>query len=103
MNFQGVSKTSNITLENLGGGNMYNILKEKENFEPNHCAINKIDIEVSASQKGNYATHKPIETDKIVSTESTYYSINTKFYIVSLSVIGVYIFSRILIKSKTLK
>ena len=41
---------------------MYNILKEKENFEPNHCAINKIDIEVSASQKGNYATHKPIET-----------------------------------------
>lgn len=93
MNFQGESKTSNIILENLGGGNTYNILKEKENFEPNHCAINKIDIEV-------YAKHKD---SKIVSTESTYYSNNTKFYIISLSVIGVYIFSRILSKSKTLK
>jgi hypothetical protein len=93
MNFQVESKTSNIILENLGGGNMYNILKEKENFEPNHCAINKIDIEV-------YASHKD---SKIVSTESTYYSNNTKFYIISLSVIGVYIFSRILSKSKTLK
>ena len=96
MNFQGESKTSNIILENLGGGNTYNILKEKENFEPNHCAINKIDIEV-------YAKHKQIEDNKIVSTESTYYSNNTKFYIISLSVIGVYIFSRILSKSKTLK
>ena len=87
MNSQSVSKTSNILLENLGDGNMYNILKEKENFEPNHCTINKIDI----------------ATDKIVSTGSTYYSINTKFYIISLSVIGVYVFSRILIKSQNLK
>ena len=85
MNFQGVSKTSNIILENSGGDSMYHILKEKENFEPNHCSINKIDI------------------GKIVSTDSTYYSINTKFYIISLSVIGVYIFSRILSKSKNLK
>lgn len=85
MNFQGESKTSNIILENSGGDSMYHILKEKENFEPNHCAINKIDI------------------GKIVSTDSTYYSINTKFYIISLSVIGVYIFSRILSKSKNLK
>ena len=82
-----VSKTSNIILENLGGGNKYNILKENENFEPNNCTINKIDISV----------------DRIVSTESTYHSINTKFYIISLSVIGVYIFSRIMIKSRSLK
>lgn len=85
MNFQGESKTSNIILENSGGDSVYHILKEKENFEPNHCSINKIDI------------------GKIVSTDSTYYSINTKFYIISLSVIGVYIFSRILSKSKNLK
>ena len=82
-----VSKTSNIILENLGGGNKYNILKENENFEPNNCTINKIDISV----------------DRIVSAESTYHSINTKFYIISLSVIGVYIFSRIMIKSRSLK
>ncbi len=87
MNFKSESKTSNIILENLGGGNVYNILKENENFEPNNCSINKIDISV----------------DKIVNTESAYYSINTKFYIISLSVIGVYIFSCIMIKSRTLK
>jgi hypothetical protein len=87
MNFKNDSKTSNILLENLGGKSVYNILKEKENFEPNSCAINKIDISV----------------DKIVSTESTYHSINTKFYIMSLSIIGIYVFSRILIKSQSLK
>ncbi len=86
MDFQSVSKTSNVLLENLGGS-MYNIVKEKENFEPNYCVINKIDI----------------TADKIMSTESTYHSVNTKFYIISLSVIGVYIFSQILIKSQTLK
>ena len=37
---------------------MQNILKENENFVPNNCAINKIDISV----------------DKIVRTESTYHS-----------------------------
>ena len=87
MSFTSESKTSKIILENLGAGNMYNILKDNENFEPNNCSINKIDISV----------------DKIVSTESTYHSINTKFYIISLSVIGIYIFSRILMKSRTLK
>jgi hypothetical protein len=86
MNFQSVTKTSNILLENLGGS-MYNIIKDNEKLEPNYCSVNKIDI----------------GADKMVSTESTYHSINTKFYIISLSVIGVYVFSRILIKSQTLK
>lgn len=87
MNFNCIPKTSKILLENLGGS-VYTIVKDNERTEPNYCSINQIDI----------------TSDKIINDKSTYYSLNhdlnTKFYIASLSMIGLYIFSRVLTKSQ---
>ena len=83
MNFTDIPKTSKIVLENLGG-NIYTIMKDNEKTEPNYCAINQIDI----------------LGDKVINRvnflNDDFY---TKFYIISLSVIGIYVFSRIVTKS----
>lgn len=85
MEFNCIHKTSKILLENLGGS-MYTILKDNELIEPNYGSIDQIDI----------------GGEKMVNSSITYHSLNTKFYIVSISFIGLYVFSRILIKSQTL-
>ena len=86
MNFNCISKTSKILLENLGG-NMYTIVKANEQTEPNYCSINQIDITVdkTMNDKGAYSLNNDL---------------NTKFYIASLSIIGLYIFSRVRTKSQ---
>jgi hypothetical protein len=88
MNITNDCRTCNVNFRNLGGGH-YTILKENENVEKNPCNLNLIDLKYLG--------------DKLI-TNGTFYSIrsdaNTKFYVMSLSVIGIYIFSCILIKSK---
>jgi hypothetical protein len=83
MNSTDIPKTSKILLENLGG-NIYTIMKDNEKTEPNYCAINQIDI----------------LGDEIINSNFLNDDFYTKFYIISLSVIGIYVFSRIIIKSQ---
>lgn len=77
--------TSNVNFESLGG-NHYTAIKDNENVDRNSCNLNLIDIKQVI---GDDTSNRLLGND-----------INTKFYIVSLSVIAVFIFSRILIKSR---
>lgn len=77
--------TSNVNFESLGGYH-YTVIKDNENVDRNSCNINLIDIKQVV---GDDTRSHSLSND-----------MNTKFYIVSLSVIAVFIFSRILIKSK---
>ena len=86
MNSTNIPKTSKILLENLGG-NIYTIMKDNEKTEPNYCAINQIDI------LGDEII------DNVSFLNDDFY---TKFYIISLSIIGIYVFSRIIIKSQNI-
>ena len=80
-------KVSKITIENFGG-NGYVALKENESINFNSCII---------TQK----TDTPFSGSKIMDGEIDYLlndDITTKFYVVSLSAIGLYIFYRLLSK-----
>jgi hypothetical protein len=90
MNFNDC-KTTNVNFQSLGGrNNHYTVLKDNENVEKNACNLNFIDIKQDLNDENKGAYNYLLSND-----------VSTKFYIVSLSVIGVYIFSRILIKSKS--
>lgn len=83
-------RTTNVNFESLGGkNNHYTVLKDNENVEKNACNLNLIDIKQNLDYEKNDTHNYSLSND-----------VSTKFYIVSLSIIGVFIFSRILIKSK---
>jgi hypothetical protein len=80
-------KISKITIENFGG-NGYIALKETENMGFNSCMITqKVDTPFSGSLMDSNTINYSLDDN-----------FTTKFYIVSISALGLYIFYKMLLK-----
>lgn len=90
MNITNDFNTCNVNFKKSGG--YYKILKDNETIERNNnCNLNNIDINIV-----NHLVKKTFKGDSLSSDASV------KFCILSLSIIGVYVFSCILTKSNNL-
>lgn len=85
-NFFGKKKNIKVTIENFGGS-VYTALKADENIHSNSCIIDKKIFNPFSGSKEND-----------INTNSLNDDIATKFYILSVSVIGLYIFYKVLLK-----